>query len=332
MTRWLIATIAILSCGLPPKDKSFSVLKDGLNDKSEKIQVSAAGAQAHLNRREGYDRLINFLNSEDDEIVAMAINELAATRDTVTARFLKKLLNHKSPLIRRLTIDALADLGVIEPRVINMLDDKSIPIIIAACNYVGRLEATGAKRKLRTLSRRKEPELRVAAKIALGLLGTPDAGNWIKKEMTEKDPLIWEHAIKGLGMIKDTSSIQFLEEIIDEGIWPLDICAADALMRMGIRNDEFIISLLTNRDPMIRIRAISVVSELGDRKLLRYVLPLTEDPYLNVALQAIDFISKFKTHEVKEKLTKLLDTENPYVRIAAAEAYLLVELQSTTDR
>lgn len=324
MKNSVLLILLIISCGQPPKEKALSILKDGLNDKSKKVQVAAAGALARLNDPKGYEKLIKCLGDDNQEINALAINKFALIPDTLNGRFLRPFLKGRSPLLKRLAIDALAEIGVVEPTIINMLEERSIPIIVASCNYVGRMKLTKARPKLRRLTRKKEPEVRLAAKIALGMLGDQRASNLIKKEMSEKTPTIWEEAIRGLGMVNDTSSIAFLEDIAEGNIWQLKMAAAEALMRMGKRKNNILISALKSGDPMIRIRAITIIKDLGSEDFLTEIIPLTEDPFLNIALSAIEYISRIKKPEVKKKLIALLNAKNPYVRIAAAEGYLLI--------
>ncbi|RKX69920.1 hypothetical protein DRP53_06720, partial [candidate division WOR-3 bacterium] len=256
MRKVVIIILTILACRVDPKVKARSVLEEGLKDESEKVRVNAAGALTRLGDSKAKDLLIQFLRSDDDELVAIAVNKFARIPDTINGRYLRPLLEHRSPLVRRLVIEAMARIGIVEPGIVKMLSGKSVPIIVAACHYCGRMKLKRAIPYLKRLRRRKEPEVRIAAAIGLGLLGDRWASEQLKKEMAVKDPTIWEEAIRGLGIIRDTSSIQFLGEIVDEGIWPLDLIAAEALFRMGRGKEEVLIGGLTHKDPMVRIRTI----------------------------------------------------------------------------
>jgi len=326
MKRLLILSI-FLACGGSPEEKARAVLEAGLEDESEKVQIAAAGALARIGESRGEEVLSEFLKSGDNELVAITIDNLSRIPDTINSRYLRPMLKHRSPLVRRMAIEGLLKLGVRDDRIIDCLKESSVPIVVCASRYCGMMKVRKAKPALRRLLRRKEPEVRINAEIGLALLGERGAIARLKKEMERKEPVIWEEAIKGLGLVKDTASIEFLEEVIEGGIWPLNILSIESLMRIGIHKDKILERFLSSDDPMVRIRAISIINELGDDRFLGSVLGLTEDPFLNVAIQAIEFCSRHPTPEVREKLASLLNAKNPYIRIAAAEGYLRSKTQ-----
>ncbi len=324
LSKMPVLFLMIISCGVPPKERALTILREGIKDKSEIVQVNAAKALIEVGDKEGYEVIYKILKSESKDARVAALVALYSLKE-----------NQFSPLILKLTGDSDPLVKAEAYHLITLSNDTAYyQVLLQGINdRIARIrrysyQGLGNFRDIKNIVgglRDPDPLVRIIAAKTLGLLGNKEAKNFIKNEMDYKNPNIeiWSQALLALGELKDTSAIPYIKELFTDTPYELRIAAAEALLLLNDKTGvEVLISALQSPDPFVRTRAVETIEKFP---LPDFYEPLKEacrDEYINVSISAINALVKYQKKENLKLFAELLSASNPLVRIAAASAYL----------
>uniref|UniRef100_A0A7C6EHX2 HEAT repeat domain-containing protein n=1 Tax=candidate division WOR-3 bacterium TaxID=2052148 RepID=A0A7C6EHX2_UNCW3 len=320
----LLFSIILASCGMPPKDKALSILKEGIKDKSEIIKVNAAKALIETGDKNGYEVIYNILQNGSNDARVSALVALYSLKERVYSPVIVKLCNDSEPLVRAEAyhlISLSSDTGYY--KILTQGTGDRIARI-RRYSYQGLVnfkDIQGITRGLRDI----DPLVRISAAKSLGLLGKQEAKDFIKKEMDPKNPNveIWAQAVLALGELKDTSAIQYIKDLLTDTPWDLKIAAAEALLMLKDNSGVDVLkSSLQAADPFARVKAVEVMERFPLPEFYDLLKQASKDEYINVSISAINALVKYQKKENLKLFEGLLSAPNPLVRITSAGAYL----------
>ncbi len=313
-----------ISCGMPPKDKALSILKDGVKDKSEVIQVNAAKTMIEIGDKKGYEVIYNILQNGSNDAKVSALGALYSLKERVYSPVIAKLCTDSEPIVRTEAYHLIAlssDTGYYKI-LIQGTNDRIAKIRRYA--YQGLANFKDIQNIIRGL-RDVDPLVRISAAKSLGLLGKNEAKDFIKKEMDPKNPNveIWAQAVLALGELRDTSSIQYLKDLLTDTPWDLKIAAVEALLTLKDNSGVDVLKAgLQSPDPFVRIKVVEVMERFPLPEFYDLLKEACKDEYINVSIGAINTLLKYQRKENKKIFENLLKAPNPLVRITSAGAYL----------
>jgi len=320
----LLFILILVSCGMPPKDRALSILKDGIKDRSEIIQVNAAKALIETGDKNGYEVIYNILQNGSNDAKVSALVALYSLKERVYSPVIVKLCNDAEPLVRAEAyhlISLSSDTGYYKI-LIQGTGDRIARI--RRYSYQGLVNFKDIQVITRGL-RDIDPLVRIYAAKSLGLLGKQEAKDFIKKEMDPKNPNveIWVQAVLALGELKDTSAIQYIKDLLTDTPWDLKIAAAEALLMLkDYSGVEILKSGLQASDPFARVKAVEVMDRFPLPEFYDLLKQASRDEYINVSISAINALVKYQKKENLKLFEDLLSAPNPLVRITSAGAYL----------
>lgn len=315
--------LVFLACGMPPKEKAQSILRDGIKDKSVIIRLNAARGLKETGDAEGIKVIYEILKGGDKDGVEAALDVLYEIGEKGVSPSILALCRSESPLIRaeafRLISRSTDQTG--REMLIKGIDDKIGKVRKYA--YLG-LENFGEKDLIRRGLRDSDQSVRLNCAMALGRLGEKGMENLIRldlnKNMSAEFLVEGCNALAGLG---DTTLIPFFKELLVDMPWDIRIAAADALLKFKKRDGVPVIKDgLKAQDPFVRVKCVEIIQRYNLPEFYDLLKPALDDMYINVSIAALRAMTSYKKKESAAFFEKMLSAPNPLVRITAASAYL----------
>ncbi|MGB9720655.1 MAG: HEAT repeat domain-containing protein [bacterium] len=313
-----------ISCGMPPKDKALSILKESANDKSDIIRINAARALVETGERQGYDIIYKVLQDGNKDAVVAALGALYSLKERTYSPVIARLSKDSEPLVRTEAfhlISLSSDTGY-HKILIEGANDRIARVRRYA--YQGLANFKDETNIIKGL-RDTDPLVRISAAKSLGLLGNAQAKDLIKKEMDPKNPNpeIWAQSVIALAELNDTLSISYIKELLTDTPWDLRVAAAEALLILRDTTGIEILKVgLQSPDPFVRVKVVEVMARYPISDFYESLKQASKDEYINVSISAINALTKYQEKENQKLFEGLLSAPNPLVRINVASAYL----------
>ncbi|MDP8233546.1 MAG: HEAT repeat domain-containing protein [Candidatus Saelkia tenebricola] len=267
-----------------------------------------------LKAKKNIKGLIRLLqNKKDYSMRSFAVEALGDIKDKRAVEPLIVILKNSDENIRERAVEALGrigDLRGVEP-LIEILKDEKCCVRISA---VKALRNLGYK------------PLSNSEKIFY-LIASQDWNEIAKIGETAIEPLInimkdeaiRDRAAEALGKIGSARSVEPLITLLNDKNYMVRISAAEALGKIrDERAVEPLIQIMTDENYNVRMSAAKALSKIGDERALEYTITLLKDNknYYNTAAEALE---KFWNKRAIEHLIVLLKDTDNFVRLEASE-------------
>jgi HEAT repeat protein len=235
---------------------------------------------------------------EEDEVVALLLRVINTLGGLEAVPRILPLLDHENPMIRRLTIETLGEVG--DPGsadyLLAKLDDPDVASQQAAVNSISALVAQNVHikedvlAKIRTLL--QSPSIPVKLNSLSVYVNIQGEGydDELLLASKESDPVIRQKAVSLMG--------KFAEE------------------KFG---DHIVLSL-ADESTSVRLAAINAVVHLRPETGLDPLLSSLEDNDIWIRTAAVQALGEYRSDEAVKRLLRHLHTDLPPVRIAVIEA------------
>jgi len=318
----ILAILLILSCGMPPKEKALSILKDGIQDQSIIIRVSAAKGLKEIGDPRGAEVFDEVLKSKNEEGIVAVLSALYDLKEKVCPPVILELCKNDDPLVRAEAYKLVAVSADERCREILIKGTEDKIAKIRRVSYLG-LEKYNEKRIINDGLRDIDPFVRIAAARTLGKLGEKGMENFIKNELKKINPEVLIQGFIALAEMSDTSSISNISQFLTDTPWDLRLAAAEALLILNdLHEFEILEEGLKANDPFVRAKTVEILKKYPIPALYDMLREATKDEYVNVSVPAIDALQGYQKKESLSLYEKLMDAPNPLLKIAAAKAYL----------
>jgi HEAT repeat protein len=213
--------------------------------------------------------LVHALGDEMLDVRVAAARALAQLPAPQTVALILQSLALPGELPLKLTADVLAEFGdsAVEPLLTFLRGQHAAadwPALAVVITVLGLSRATVAVPLLIATLGHAEPELRVNAARALGLIASPQALAALGERML--DP-VWQvrgAAAQALGLIGDDRAVASLTVALTDSAWWVRFNAAEALFRLGDPGRERLLETLTaHEDRFARDISRQVLEEHG---------------------------------------------------------------------
>jgi HEAT repeat protein len=251
------------------------------------------------------------------------------------------------------------------PEILKKLDDTSVAVRFTAAISVGDMNCPACKEQLSKSLKDANENVRIAAAYSMIQLGDKSGYPLIREAAVSADPTLRANALLLLGKLgskddlalihkaiadKDTTdkvrfqAVDSAARLKDVGIyrsklWPMLISkyADDRVMGicgMGLLGTsearEAIQTMLQDDVLEVRLCAAEELGKLGDQGGINQLGTYFQtNPDLNQATTATGFavmaIGRLKAMNLTGYLDKALDSQSPYIRLAAAQSVLLLK-------
>jgi HEAT repeat protein len=251
------------------------------------------------------------------------------------------------------------------PDILRKLDDTSVAVRFTAAIAVGELECQVCKEQLSKSLKDTNENVRIGAAYSMIRLGDKSGYQMIRDSAVSTDPTLRANALLLLGKLgsKDdlplihkafadtdaadkvrmqaTESIARLKDvsIYRSKLWPLLISKYADDRVMGIRGmgalgtneaKEAIQTMLQDDVTEVRLCAAEELGKLGDQGGMNQLVTYFQtNPDLNQATMAsgtaVMAIGRVKAVNLTGYLNKALDSQSPYIRLAAAQSAILLK-------
>jgi len=262
-----------------------------------------------------FDEAAARLASADPELRRQGAEALARTRDQRAGAYLVKALSDTAPGVRAAAVDGLCQLArrdatpriaelllkdpdetvrqraagsltymmdpAAGPALIKALKDKQSAVRYAAANTLGAMRYAPAEGPM--IDALSDKEMRRIAISALGQLQSKKAAREIAESLADPDKYTRIEAIKALGDIGESSSVEDMKKLLDKAEDPaIRMEAALALAKMGLV-DGLLPAYDFGRvgDLSLKNKAMDVFILVGDERTLKYIeeaLAVEQDP------------------------------------------------------
>lgn len=167
---------------------------------------------------------------------------------------------------------------------------------------------------------------------ALGRLGNPDVEPALEKMLAKDEPLAQLYAgtaLWKLGLLEEPqATLGPLTTVQDPQV------RSTLAEQLASVNDPAALSMLLalagDTNPDVRAAAVRAFSEQADAATQAALLERVEDPAYTVSTAAVEALGRMGGPETIERLEPLLDNDNPYVAISAANAILEIKAREAS--
>jgi len=274
--------------------RAVEALIAALKDNNPDIRKSSAEALGKIRDVRAIDGLViahkDKKSSVQQSANAAIKNTLQQLKDNRAIEPIIRLLNHDEPAIRHFAVEALG--GIPDPRVsdhlILALKDNNADIRESAAEALKKIGAPAVEPLIKTL---RENDIRIRV-IAIRILGDIKDTRSIepiidvlefksRKPVQEEAQLRYE-AAKALGKMKATNAIQPLINALGDNDSHVRDSAAEALREIGTPSVQYLIESLEDENIHIRVGAVMLLGDSRDSRAM--------EPLLNI--MATDFFKK----------------------------------------
>ena len=208
-------------------------------------------------------------------------------------RITQEALADNDPLVRVHAIEVVASTRRLKlmPQVLQLLNDKSMPVRFAAALAVGDLEYSPAKRSLNQLLNDNDANVIIAAAYAMGKLGSFEYLEVLRKAAANEDQKVRANAVLLLGKSGDKSSLQLLWHTLQD----------------------------KDSDDRVVYQSAEAIAMLGDEQIFPKLWTMLISAYADVRLLGVRAMGKLGTPGAKNALIRMLGDDILEIRLVAAE-------------
>lgn len=284
-----------------------------------------------------FDEAAARMASADPELRRQGAEALARTRDQRAGQYLIKALSDAAPGVRAAAVDGLCQLArrdatpriaellvkdpddnvrqqaagsltymmdpAAGPALLKALKDKQVAVRYAAANTLGAMRYAPAEGPM--IDALSDDKLKRIAIAALGQLQSKKAAKEIAASLADPDKYTRIEAIKALGSIGESSSVEDMKKLLDKAEDPsIRMEAALALAKMGLA-DGLLSAYDFGRvaDLSLKNKALDVFILVGDERTLKYIeeaLAVEQEP-----------VSKGMYNFTRQRLAARLKAQKP---------------------
>lgn len=275
--------IPLLLCLSAANPRVRSTVREHIQEISEELQ------QRYV------DALLSEANrGEDPDMAAFALNIIALIRGEEFLKAIAQFTSHKRPELRIAAAEALAATGTNHAaRHVNVLfKDKVAAVRVAAAASLANVRNPKSEKLLITALRDSDSKVRMTAARTLTNIEHEDLAPAAHKALAkESDPGTIEYLLEIIGKAGDSTALKTLEKF------------------------------LKGEDIELRLRAISTLRRLKEKKSAPLVAPFLEDQHAETRMAAIKTIGLLGDLSVAATLRKMVSGERGEdFRAAAARA------------
>jgi HEAT repeat protein len=311
-----------------PPEEARSVLQTVYTEKRGALKLQAAIALARL----GDEHALTWLNDQVSEgrvllnpPVVLLLRE-AGKAELLKAR-LEELMGSDSLATRN---EAYAILGLIsQPWATELLvqgldrehgEDRQ--------QAIAALGATGESEVARRISRFVSTQGLVFVTLeALGALGNPDSITVVRGMTRHEEPLVRVWAAVALWKLGEVdSAVEVLEPVLQSEDAVVRRLLAEQLGGLdGGKAAEWLAVLVKDEDRSVRLNAVRSLAHGATAAEESLLIAASADPDYEVATAALNALAKVGGERATDELSSLLDNQNPYIALSAANAILAID-------
>ena len=326
-------------------------LVDAMKDPEPEVRQMAAFAIGLIGEKSGRDPLIAALNDPSFSIRASAAEALGLIGDPAAAEPVGKMVaaivqsgavaqppttgddaRRDTPAgAFRLGVYALTRLKAYEPLAAAVIDPAGKPRTTwwPVAFALQRLEDRRALPALQTLARDADPYTRAFAIKGLGALKDRTSVAMMLPLINSPDTGVQIEAIRALGKIGDTSAAQPLVRLAQAREAPAAIrveavTALSALRAPGVA--DAVIDFLGDRDPLVRAAALKSASSVASEDFILILSGLDPDPDWHVRASLASLLGTLPRQSALPRLMSMLSDSDH--RVVAAVLTSLVKLNA----
>ncbi len=284
---------------------------------------------------------------------------LARGGDAEALEWLKGQLGTLTGAAQRAALVELARLDqrdAVMPVIKQLTGSKELADRDAAYAILGEIRQPWATKLLIEGLGKEHGEDRLGAVVALTRCGDPDVAPRIAKFVNTRGLVL--ESIEGLGALGNPSTRPALEGVLRKpepllkvyagvALWRMDalgqpeqqlgplVVDADAHVRKKLAEQlahvqdstalSFLLTLVEDDDPEVRAAAVRSLAAQADPGTVPSLLARVDDPEYTVSTIAIEALGHLGSPSHAERLAALLENENPYIGLSAAQALIEIE-------
>jgi HEAT repeat protein len=177
--------------------------------------------------------------------------------------------------------------GLFKPNIAKLAEKKDVSRLIEALDH-------------------KDPEIRVAATRALGLLGAPEAAAAIVNVLKDSNSVVCQAAAEALENFGEPA-VAPLVEALKQWDEVTRVCACDVLVKIGIPALESLTVLLKHDESNVRNAAVDTVCRIGGEKAVEFLIAAAKGGGDSVRKDASDALVKIGEPAVTSMIGVLKD-------------------------
>ncbi len=304
-------------------------LMDAMHDPCSFVRRAAITSLGELQAKEAQGAMLQALDDQNFYVQRAAINAIGKLGIPDLSAVLLPILDTNDARILRTVINALRRLDAVSavPHLIAKLESylllprqQDLPVVKSLVITLGEMRSEAAVPVLVKVVR-GYVGVRSLAATALGQIGAIAAGPVLVEALSDRSTTLQIAAMKSIGRIEYREAAPEVRRYLSAEDPQLRRVAT--LTSGYLRDHEAIPALLqiANRDssPLVRPAAVEALGMLGDRSVVRELLPLTEDSnaYLRAALSYALSALDGSSPDVREALKQLSHDKVEHVASAA---------------
>jgi HEAT repeat protein len=344
-------------------EKVLKLLRASLEDEDLDSQITAIKALGWLGDIVSLSRLLSLVESPQELIVkaaTFAINQIVkqnplevievceqedvvhkealvealsqvameANADEQLVDFFIRMANSNNPDIRVAAAIGLANLGGERATrfLIEGLKDENGNFRRVCVEGLGQLKAHQAVKYITPLLNDPYPDVRTAAGQSLGLIGSTRVVRFLAKIISGQKAADQEVAVRTLGIIGETATKEILEALQSSNLAVRRQAIKVVSQRKIHQATPTLIEMLTNSDWQTRKLAVEAIGELEETETVDKLTKLTEDPNPWVRYAVVSTLGRFallaESHlnYISQILLKMLAQDSDVVRLAVLKA------------
>ena len=225
--------------------------------------------------------LIARLDGKDPLVRAHIVQILGRFRQPEVAQALQAQLGDENKLVRKATLDALADnvQGLDVAKLCALLKDPDLDVVNRAVDLVVKLN-------------------------------DPQTVKYLLDPLRDESEFSRRAAVEVLNEIGDANAVKDLLDAVKDDDWWVRSRAADALAKIGgPRVIDAVLKLINDDDEQIRRAAIEILNATKDERAVKSLMQATTDDDWWVRERAADALGEIGSREAAPALVKMLDGE-----------------------
>ena len=245
------------------RDDVQRALQEQLEDESKLVRRAALGGLAQLDGTVNIESICALLKDPDVDVINSAIDALVKLKRPNTVNYLIPALKDESEFSRRAAVEVLNGIGTTE-------DIKHL------------LEAVADE----------DWWVQARASDALGRIGGERVVDAVLELIKDKNEDIRRTAIEILNTCNDPRTLDLLIQATADEDWWVSERAADALAELGdIKAVPALLKML-DRQGKSSPTALRAIGKLGDKQVLKRILPFVKSEDKDVKASAIEAVSR----------------------------------------